>query len=64
VKTRLKETRIRPAPLVVALGMALAWPLFTGLLPAQSTPVAGGSPPSSGGFFPLSQVRRGMTATA
>src|SRR5271157_2898939 len=44
--------------------MALALPLFTGLLPAQSTPVAAGPPPSSGGFFPLSQVRSGMTATA
>ena len=39
------------------------------LLRAQSTPVAGtpvaeGPPPSSGGFFPLSEVRKGMMATA
>jgi len=31
-------------------------------LPAQT--VAAGPPPSSGGFFPLSEVRKGMTATA
>jgi hypothetical protein len=31
--------------------------------PAQSAPAAG-PPPSSGGFFPLSEVRKGMTATA
>ena len=67
MKTRLKETRIRPAPLVVALGIApflLIVLLCPCLLPAQSTPAAAGPPPSSGGFFPLSQVRRGMTATA
>jgi hypothetical protein len=34
------------------------------LLPAQSTPAPAGPPPSSGGFFPLGEVRRGMTATA
>src|SRR5271157_980596 len=44
--------------------MALALPLFTGLLPAQSTPVSAAPPPSNGGFFPLSQVHRGMIATA
>jgi hypothetical protein len=32
--------------------------------PAQSAPALAGPPPSSGGFFPLSEVRRGMTATA
>jgi hypothetical protein len=70
VKTRLKETRIRPAALVAALGFTpflliiLVVLLVPCLLPAQSAPVAAGPPPSSGGFFPLSQVRRGMTATA
>ena len=38
--------------------------LGAGLLPAQGTPAPAGPPPSSGGFFPLSQVRKGMTATA
>ena len=38
--------------------------LGAGLLPAQNTSAPAGPPPSSGGFFPLSQVRRGMTATA
>jgi hypothetical protein len=38
--------------------------MFPGHLHAQITPVAAGPPPSSGGFFPLSEVRRGMTATA
>jgi len=38
--------------------------LGSSLLPAQ-TPAAPAAPPSSaGGFFPLSEVRRGMTATA
>ncbi len=74
VKTRLKEIRVRAA----ALGMALALPLLPGLLHAQSTPVAAdppppgqgpvrgdpGPPPSTGGFFPLSEVHRGLTATA
>ena len=40
-----------------------------GRLQGQSATVAGttvveGPPPSSGGFFPLSEVRKGMTATA
>jgi len=35
-----------------------------GVLQAQSPRVVVGPPPSSGGFFPLSEVRRGMTATA
>ena len=38
--------------------------LCRGLSPAQSTPAPAGPPPSSGGVFPLSEVRRGMTATA
>ncbi len=38
--------------------------LSPGPLQAQSTPVAAGPPPSSGGFFPLGEVRKGMKATA
>ena len=36
----------------------------SGSLQAQGTPIAAGPPPSTGGIFPLSEVRRGMTATA
>jgi hypothetical protein len=68
METRLKETRIRPASpvvaLVIALGIAPLVLLCSCLLPAQSTGAPAGPQPSSGGFFPLSQVRRGMTATA
>jgi len=47
------------AALIVGLGM-----IFPHLLHAQNTQASAGPPPSSGGFFPLSEVRRGMTATA
>jgi hypothetical protein len=63
----MKETRLRSASwaaaLALSVGMAVAL-LAPGRLTAQSTLSAGGPPPSSGGFFPLSQVRRGMTGTA
>ena len=67
------------AALGLTLGVASAMFLFPGRLQAQGTSVAAnpttlpgqgsvrgdpGAPPSSGGFFPLSQVRRGMTGTA
>jgi hypothetical protein len=55
VETRWKETRIRLA----ALALLAAVTLVPATLAAQAGP-----PPSSGGFFPLSEVRRGMTATA
>lgn len=48
--------------------MALA--IVPGAAPAQTMPSAqptaamGNPPPSTGGFFPLSEVKRGMTATA
>jgi hypothetical protein len=78
VETSLKEIRLRLAVLAVALGMASATALFPALLAAQNKPAAADSsahgqepareisdpPPSSGGFFPLSEVRRGMTGTA
>jgi hypothetical protein len=77
VETCLKETPIPPAAVLLGLGklqssarlaqiaaLALVVLLCRSLLPAQSTPAPEGPPPSSGGFFPLSEVRRGMTATA
>jgi len=48
---------------MLAMGIASMALLTPGRLLAQSTPIAG-PPPSSGGFFPLSEVRKGMTATA
>ncbi len=61
VGKRLKETKLRIAALVL-LPCAI---LLAAILPAQtnSSPPAG-PPPSSGGIFPLSEVRRGQTATA
>jgi len=68
VETRLKE--IRRGLAALALGLALAFGvvpavvLTAGPLHAQASPIATGPPPSSGGFFPLSEVRAGLTATA
>ena len=60
----MKETRTRLAVLVLMLGMAPLAALFPSPLSGQITANSAGPPPSSGGFFPLSEVRRGMTATA
>jgi len=46
----------------VAWAAAIA--LFPALLVAQTTPAAAGPPPSTGGFYPESQVHRGLMATA
>jgi hypothetical protein len=51
----------------VSLSAALAMLFTSGLLPAQTAPekaapLAG--PPTGGGFFPLSEVHRGLTGTA
>jgi hypothetical protein len=66
VGTRLKETKLRLAALVVLPCVALS-PAF--LFPQVATQAAAAQasaspPPSSGGFFPLSELKRGMTATA
>jgi hypothetical protein len=64
----LKEIRMSLASLALALAPALgivpAVLLPAGHLHAETPAVAAGPPPSSGGFFPLSEVRKGMTATA
>ena len=53
------------APVIAPLAVLLPIGLLCGsLLAAQSAPAPAGPPPSSGGFFPLSEVKRGMTATA
>jgi hypothetical protein len=56
----MKDIRLRlitAAALISGLGLP-------GTLLSQSADVAAGPPPSTGGFFPLSEVHRGMTATA
>jgi hypothetical protein len=58
------KTRIRPVFLAAVLVIAPLLLLCCCLLPAQNALSPAGSPPSGGGFFPLSEVRRGMTATA
>jgi hypothetical protein len=64
VETRLKETRFRPAALFAALGLGLVSALVPALLWAQNTGELPAPPPSSGGFFPLAELRAGMKATA
>jgi len=68
VRTCLKETRpslaIRRFTLASRLALLPALLLVPVLLVAQTPDAASGPPPSTGGFFPLSQVHRGMTATA
>ncbi len=62
VKTRLKETRILLAAPAWTLVAAWAVLLCPCRLPAQA--VLTGGPPAGGGFFPLSQVHRGLMGTA
>jgi hypothetical protein len=56
----MKETRLRLFALAGLL-IGLATPC---IICAQSADVAAGPPPSTGGFFPLSEVHRGLMATA
>jgi hypothetical protein len=60
VGNRSKDNRKRLFATAAMLGGILP----AALAGAQSTPVAAGPPPSNGGFFPLSDVHRGLTATA
>jgi hypothetical protein len=62
VKTCLKETLIRPWTPVLTLGVAMAALLLPALTGAQSPAPLG--PPRGGGFFPLSEVHRGLKGTA
>jgi hypothetical protein len=55
------EIRFGVAALVCTLALAPVWPQP---LQAQDTPVVAGPPPSSGGIFPLSEVKKGLKATA
>jgi hypothetical protein len=58
----LKEIRIGYAASLLALGIVCSIGPSS-LLQSQAA-VASAPPPSSGGFFPLSEVRKGMSATA
>ena len=66
MRTRLKETKHLLAALFIFDCVALS----SALLGAQvATPIAAAQvsaspPPSTGGFFPLNELKRGMTATA
>jgi hypothetical protein len=64
VKTPLSEIRRRIATLSLGQFAALALLFSSALVSAQSAADSTSPPPSTGGFFPLSDVRRGMTATA
>jgi len=64
VETRLKEIRLRRAALCGALGLACVLALIPILLSAQNAADNAAPPPSSGGFFPLSELQAGMKATA
>jgi hypothetical protein len=60
----LKEIRIRRSALSFALAATFVLPIIPCLSNAQAASNPASPPPSTGGIFPLSQVRRGMTATA
>ena len=62
----MKETKLRFAAPAIFLCAALLPLVLNSPAAAQtgSAQAASGPPPSSGGFFPLSEVKRGMTATA
>ena len=63
----LIDVRLRPKgiPLRLALlGIVLTAPALPCLAATQNPAEPAGPPPSNGGFFPLSQVHRGLMATA
>jgi len=63
---RLKETKLRLAALVVLPCVALSPGILLSQVASQAAAAQASAspPPSTGGFFPLSDLRRGMTATA
>ncbi len=73
MRSRFNLIDVKPCPKAIAppfrtLARRLASPLIatilTASLPAQAGPTPTGPPPSTGGFYPLSQVHRGQMATA
>ena len=64
--TRLKETKLRFAALVVFPCVAFCPVLIPAQVASQAAAAQASAspPPSTGGFFPLSELKRGMTATA
>jgi hypothetical protein len=58
--------RLTPVLFSLAVALAVVWGILSPVpLKAQSTAGSeSGPPPSTGGFFPLSQVHRGLTGTA
>lgn len=62
VKQRLKEILHRMAAMGIALGTVALSPALMAQSSAASAPA--GPPPSNGGFFPLSEVHRGLIGTA
>jgi len=66
VGTRLKETKLRLAALALVPCVALSPALLGGQVgsPAAAAQASASPPPSTGGFFALNELKRGMTATA
>ncbi len=60
----MRKTLIRMAAIAISPGIVPVILLAPAQQPAQNTQVLTGPPPSSGGFFPLSEVHRGLKATA
>jgi hypothetical protein len=64
VKSCIKEIPIRAVAKVITLCAAALLLWMASPAKAQIAAAAAGPPPSTGGIFPLSQVKPGMTATA
>jgi len=64
VRIRTKEIRPAIAALALSLGFGMVALLAPFYLHAQASAAVDAPPPSTGGFFPLSEVRKGMVGTA
>ena len=64
VRRRLKGTLLRLATLGSALGVAVAPHLSAAASDPVPSDAVSGAPPANEGFFPLSQVHRGLIGTA
>ena len=60
----MKEIAVRRCLRALAVGLGMAAACCPALLHGQRDDAAGGPPPSTAGVFPLSEVQRGMKATA